>query len=146
MACIKESVYSWFDQFEKLLEENIVKSEDRIYNYDESGFPLQAGSSMKVLCHKHSRRNFQITSSANTSITILQCICANGNIPPCVLFPGVKFNLEYSIGFPKNFYLGFTKNGCMDTKQFYGWITNHFAKKFLCFALLCYLSMVMVPT
>ena len=78
----------------------------------------------------NSRRNFQITSSTKTSITTLQCICANGNIiPPCVLFPGVKFNLEYSIGFPKNFYLGFTKNGWMDMKQFYGWIMNHFVKK-----------------
>ena len=130
MACTKESVYSWFDHFEKFLEENNVKSEDQIYNCDESGFPLQAGSSMKVLCHKHSRRNFQITSSAKTSITTLQCICANGNIiPPCVLFPGVKFNLEYSIGFQKNFYLGFTKNGWMDTKQFCDWIMNHFVKK-----------------
>ena len=48
---------------------------------------------MKVLCDKHGRRNFQMTISCKTSITTLQCICANGTvIPPAVLFPGVKFN------------------------------------------------------
>ena len=128
VACTKESVYSWFYEFEKFLEENNIKSKDQIYNCDEYDFPLQAGSSMKVLCHKHSHRNFQITSNTKTSITTLHCIFAN-IIPPCVPFPGVKFNLEYSIGFPKNFYLGFTKNGWMDMKQFYGWIMNHFLKK-----------------
>ena len=96
MACTKESVYLWFDEFEKFLEENNVKSKDQIYNCDESGFLLQAGLSMKVLCHKQSHRNVQVTSSTKTSITTLQCICANGNIIlPCVLFPGVKFNLEH---------------------------------------------------
>ena len=95
MACTKESVYKWFDEFEAFLKENNITSPDKIYNCDESGFPLQAGSSMKVLCNKHSQRNFQITSSFKTSITTLQCICANGTVlPPSVLFPGVKFNLE----------------------------------------------------
>ena len=57
-------------------------------------------------------------------------MCANGTVvPPAVLFPGVRFNLEYSIGSPQNFYLGFTQNGWMDTKQFYAWIANHFVKK-----------------
>ena len=78
MACTKECVYAWFDEFEQFKIENNITSED----------PLQAGSSMKVLCDKHCRRNFQITSSCKTSITTLQCICANGTvIPPAVLFP-----------------------------------------------------------
>ena len=87
---------------------------------------------MKVLCHKHCRRNFQIMSNCNTSITTLQCICTNGTvISQAVFFPGVKFNMEYGIGFPQNFYLRFTQYGWMDTKQFYAWITNHFKKKVL---------------
>ena len=85
---------------------------------------------MKVLCDKHCSRNFQITGSCKTSITTLQCMCDNGTvISPAALFPGVRFNLEYSIEFPQNFYLGFTQNGWMDTKPFYAWITNHFVKK-----------------
>ena len=129
MACTKESVYAWFDQFEAFLSEHGITSADQIYNCDESGFPLQTGTSMKVCCDRQIRRNFQIASNSKTSITTLQCICANGSIvPPAAIFPGVKFNPEYSFGFPTNFYLGFTKNGWMETPQFYAWLTNHFVK------------------
>ena len=58
-------------------------------------------------------------------------MCQGNSDPLAVLFPRVKFNLEYSIGFPQNFYLGFTQNGWMDTKQFYAWIVNQFVKKYL---------------
>ena len=52
-----------------------------------------------------------------------QCICANGSvIPPAIIYPGLNFNPEYGIGFPSNFHLGFTKNGWMETSQFYGWL------------------------
>ena len=68
MACTKESVYAWFNEFEQFtIENNITSEEDQVFNCDESGFPLQAGSSMKVLCDKHSRRNFQITSSLSST-------------------------------------------------------------------------------
>ena len=74
MACTKESVYAWFDEFEQFKIENNITPEDQAFNCGESGFPLQAGSSMKVLCDKQSRRNFQITSSCKTSIATLHCI------------------------------------------------------------------------
>ena len=89
MACTKESVYAWFDEFEQFKIENNKTSEDQVCNCDEPGFPLQAGSSMKVLCEKHFRHNFQIMSSCKTSITTLQCVCANGTvIPQEYIFPG----------------------------------------------------------
>ena len=49
-------------------------------------------------------------------------------VPPAVLFSGVNFNPEYSVGFPDNFYLGFTRNDWIETSQFYAWLTNHFVK------------------
>ena len=54
---------------------------------------------------------------------ILAFLDQKPKLQPC------NVNLEHSIGFPQNFYLGFTKNGWMDTKQFYAYITNHFVKK-----------------
>ena len=48
----KQSVYSWFSEFEKFIQANIIQAEDRIYNCDESGFPIQPGSSMRMLCHR----------------------------------------------------------------------------------------------
>ena len=110
---------------EKFCEGKSIRSSDQIYNCNESGFPLQTATSLKVCVDKHCRRNFQIASKV--SITTLQCICANSNVvPPAVLFPVVNFTPEYSIGFPDNFYLGFTKNGWIETSQFYTWLTNHF--------------------
>ena len=59
MACTKESVYAWFDQFEAFLSEHGIISADQIYNCDESAFPLQTGTSMKVCCDRQIRRNFK---------------------------------------------------------------------------------------
>ena len=81
-ACTKESAYAWSDEFELFKTENNITSEDQVFNCDEPGFPLQAGSSMKVLCNKHCRCNFQIMSSCKASITTLQCICAKGTVIP----------------------------------------------------------------
>ena len=41
MACTQESVYAWFDEFEKFRNAKKIESSDQIYNCDESGFPLQ---------------------------------------------------------------------------------------------------------
>ena len=127
MACTKESVYAWFDEFGQFCKEKNITSTDQVYNYDESGFPLQTESSLKVCVDRHCKPNFQITSNNKVSITALQCICANGNaLLPSVLFPGENFNPEYSVGFPDNFYLEFTKSGWIDMEQFYAWMTNNF--------------------
>ena len=129
MACAQEKIYAWFDEFEAFCKSHDIRLSDQVFNCDESGFPLQSTTSLKVCVDRHCRRNFQVTSSNKTSITTLQCICANGNVvPSSVLFTGVNFNPEYSVGFPANFYLVFTKSGWMETSQFYAWLTNHFVK------------------
>ena len=104
-----------------------IRLSDQVFNCDESEFPLQSTTSLKVCVDRHCRRNLQVTSSSKTSITTFHCICTNGNVvPPSAPFPGVNFNPEYSIGFPANF--GFMKSGWMETSQFYAWLTNHFIK------------------
>ena len=75
MACTKESVYTWFDEFEKFVKEHKLDSPDQIYNCDESGFPMQTVTSMKVCVDRSSRRNFHNESSSKTSITTL-CVFA----------------------------------------------------------------------
>ena len=129
MACTQENIYAWFDEFEAFCKSHDTKLSDQVFNCDKSGFPLQSTTSLKVCIDRHCQRNFQVTSSNKTSITMFQCICTNGNVvPPSAPFPGVNFNPEYSIGFPANFYLGFMKSGWMETSQFYAWLTNHFIK------------------
>ena len=41
MACTEESIYAWFDEFEKFYEAKSIRSSDQIYNCDESGFPYK---------------------------------------------------------------------------------------------------------
>ena len=48
MACTKDSVYAWFNEFEVFCTEYRINSADQVFNCDESGFPLQTASSMKV--------------------------------------------------------------------------------------------------
>ena len=86
MPCTKESVYAWFGESEQFKIENNIASEDQVFNCGKCGFPLQAGFSMKVLCNKHCRCNFQIMSSCKASITTLQCICAKGTVIPSSAF------------------------------------------------------------
>ena len=130
MACTQENIYAWFDEFEAFCKSHDIRLSDQVFNCDESGFPIAKHHILKSLrVDRHCRRNFQVTSSNKTSITIFQCICTNGNVvPPSAPFPGVNFNPEYSIVFPANFYLGFMKSGWMETSQFYAWFTNHFIK------------------
>ena len=129
MACSKEAIDKWFADFSQFLADNNITSADQIYNCDETGFPLQPDSKQRVCTDRFSRRNFRLSSSSKMSITSLQCICANGKVlPPAIIFPGKKFNPEYAIGFPENYYIGFTKNGWIDSTHFYGWLTNHFVK------------------
>ena len=52
-------------------------------------------------------------------------------VPQAFLFPGVNFNPEYRVGFPDNFYLGYTKNGLIEILQFNVWLINHFVKYIL---------------
>ena len=113
-----------------MLREAGIDSPDQIYNWDESGFPLQNTTSMKVCTDKYVKRSFQITSPTKTSISTLLCICGNGDVlPPAIIYPGKNFNAEYAYRFPKDFFVGFTDNGWMETTQFYGWIANHFLKQ-----------------
>ena len=63
MACTQESVYAWFDEFEAFCSKHGINSADQVCNCDESGFPLQTASSLKVCIDRTIRRNFQIASS-----------------------------------------------------------------------------------
>ncbi len=129
-ACSKDVVFTWFDAFEKFLQEHNITSSDQIFNCDESGFPLQSCSPKKVCIDKVMKRSFHFANSSKTSITTLVCICANGSvIPPAVYFPGKKLNPEYCIGFPRNVFLAFSDSGWMETYHFYGWMVNHFVKR-----------------
>lgn len=91
-GCSKEVMDTWFQDFETFLKSNnLVDKADRIWNADESGFPLQHKSG-KVMAPRGAKTVYALTSSSKQQITTLACINAAGSaIPPMHIFPGERF-------------------------------------------------------
>ena len=85
----------WFNKLRDfILDENhpqILDDVTRIYNCDETGFPLSPKPG-KVIAHKSDKHIYQAgTSSKKTQITTLICCSASGHyVPPLVVYPGVQ--------------------------------------------------------
>ena len=71
---------------------------NRIFNLDESGFPL-AGTNgrLKIITAKGAKNVYRIAPDSKEQITVLGCVSASGDFEnPFVIFPGVRphFNLQ----------------------------------------------------
>lgn len=127
---------NWFIQLEKfLLEEHDIVAKDflvsanghRIFNLDETGFPLSATNDLKVIAEKDKKNVSIDCAEGKSQITVLSCISAKGEIQkPLVIFPGVrpKFNLKGVD--PQKYNLSATPNGWISTESFFGWLSNLF--------------------
>ena len=98
-ACItKEMVDTWFTGFQSFLVKEIpdweilVKYPRRLFNADESGFPLCVKSG-KVLAEKGLKDIYQISSSTKLQLTVMACFNAIGNyVRPLIVYPGERFH------------------------------------------------------
>ena len=90
-ACTTDALDRWFVGYEQfLLTHDLVDSPERIWNCDESGFPL-CPKSGKVIAPQGVRQVYQVTGSNKQQITTLCCINAAGDIiPPMHVFPGLR--------------------------------------------------------
>ena len=120
---------------ETILDENhpqILDDATRIYNCDETGFPLSPKPG-KVIAYKSDRHINQAgTSSKKTHITMLICCTASGHyVPPLVVYPGVQPRVElrekFHTAFPQALF-GNSKSGWMDTHLFQEYLENGFNK------------------
>lgn len=106
--------------------EEVMQDPTRIFNADESGFPL-AGKSEKVLAEKGSKNVYNLTTSDKSQITVLACCSASGMfIPPMLIFPGIRFMYDPLRGAPDGSFLGRSSNGWIDSEIFFEWLANHF--------------------
>ena len=116
------SIRKWFDNLEKfLLDEHGISASQflvegnghRVFNLDESGFPLQGtNGKLKIIAERGSRSVYRLASDNKTQITILACASAAGTFSkPLVIYPGLKtpkFNFngineeDYDVGFTPN--------------------------------------------
>ena len=132
-ACTPEKLQTWYHDFEQFLVTNGLTDEpSRIWNCDESGFPL-CPKSGKVLTRSGAKTVYASGSAQKQQITTLVAISASGNvIPPMHVFPGVRFSynpMEESV--PKA-YFGRSVSGWINTELFYGWVEKSFCKADWC--------------
>ena len=122
-AVTEEVIRQWFIRLEEFLkEEHYIDAQDflceenagRIYNLDESGFPLQGtNSKLKVIGERGAKNVYKLAPESKTQITVLACISAGGNYSkPYVIFPAKNLPRYNFTGVDENdFDVGFTANG-----------------------------------
>jgi hypothetical protein len=118
----ERGIRDWFERLDIFLREehdldaNIFLSElnaDRIFNLDESGFPLQGtNGKLKIITDKGARNVYKLAPDTKEQITVLACSAADGSYSkPLVIFPGLrtpKYNFhgvraeDYDVGFTPN--------------------------------------------
>ena len=128
-SCTPAVLDKWYKEFEEFTKfHNLQENPQRIWNADESGFPLCPKTS-RVIALKNQRHVYGVTSDTKTQITTLVAANAAGNvIPPMHVFPGIRFRYNPLEGCVEGAYFGRSDNGWMVTELFYGWLANHFIK------------------
>ena len=128
LSCTPQILDRWFAEFEQfLLQHDLLDKPFRIWNCDESGFPL-CPKSGKVLALQGARNVYHLTGNSKEQITTLCCISAAGGIiPPMHVFPGERFSYNPLEGGVEGSYFGKSTNGWMTQELFFGWITRHYA-------------------
>ena len=136
-AVSESKIKSWFKEFENFLrdEHQIDVHEflndnngDRIFNLDESGFPL-AGTNgkLKVITARGAKNVYKIAPDTKEQITVLGCVSASGTFSkPFVIFPGLRPKYNLKDVNPDDFNLGSSQNGWISADSFFGWLANLF--------------------
>lgn len=125
MASDRESLRNYFDLLEDTLKANgIFKDASHIFNYDETGIPLNPTSN-KVAAKNPS----YLTGSTKAQVTVLACSCASGYvIPPFVIFDRKTLNPALTKGEIPGTLYGLWFNGWIDMELFSTWFFVHFLK------------------
>lgn len=124
-----EKIKNWFKEMtEYFTSEDLIDIFDdpeRLFNCDESGFPLCVRTG-KVLAAKGARSVYSFGNSNKSQITTMACFNAAGQyVPPLVIFPGKRIQ-QYLLEGCDDFCHGISPNGWMDSEVFYEYIANHF--------------------
>ena len=101
----------------------------RIFNLDESGFPLQGTNQLlQVIVEKGVKNVYRISSDAKEQVTVLVCAAANGEFEnPLVIFSGQR-TLKFNFGNidPNKYSLSHSTNGWMTGNVFFTWLSSIF--------------------
>nr|XP_054771780.1 uncharacterized protein LOC129279702 [Lytechinus pictus] len=123
----------WFKELEAYLEEvgamSILFEGRRMFNCDESGFPLGGRKGTRVLAEKGSKVVHEVRNSDKTQITVLATMNAVGDfLPPVIIVPGKRTEAcgRYMTDAPHGAFFAATDSGWMDSKSFFAFVANLF--------------------
>ena len=129
-----DNLMYWFwelkDYTGEVKQADILQDLSRIYNCDETGFPL-AMKTKKVIASKCNKHVYQGgTTSNKTQITVLLAASVTAHyVKLLVEYPGVQPRLElcddYHCKFPEGLF-GNSSSGRVDTELFHSWLENGF--------------------
>lgn len=116
-------IKGWYDGLYKYLDkevpdyESMVKNPRRIFNADESGFPLHVKTG-KVLAPTGAKNVYHVASNTKIQISVMAGFNAFGEyVPPMILYPGERFRDVGLDGFPEATFTH-TSSGWMDSSAF----------------------------
>jgi hypothetical protein len=122
-----EKIESWFiGATVYLSEENaldILEDPSRIYNADETGFPL-APKSGKVIASTADSHVYAVTSSNKHQVTVMVACSAAAHYPtPMIVLPGKRFTQNPAPTWPELF-VGRSDNGWMTGELLFTWVSK----------------------
>jgi hypothetical protein len=89
------AVANWFDTFELAIK-NYKITPSNLYNFDETGFMIGQGKEQAVITRFKEKSRTLPSASNRESVTIIECINANGSvIPPMVILAGKNILEEW---------------------------------------------------
>ena len=111
-----------------LRNNKLMDSPSCMFNYDETGLPLNP-SSFKVVALKGSKNVSNITSNSKSQITVLAYTSAAGYaIPPFIVFGCNTYHPHLSRGEVPGTMYGMTPMGWMTQTLFFEWFKKHFLR------------------
>ena len=122
-----EIIVRYFDLLEETLRENgLLNESTRIFNCDESGFPLDHKPA-KVISQRGLKDLGVATSGDKAQLTLLACVSAAGYVlPPLIIFDRKRLKAEHTEGEIPGTLYGLSKNGWIDSEIFEEWFERLF--------------------
>ena len=125
----KSVVQQFYELYQNIvIETGVLAAPERVYNVDESGFPL-CNKPLKVVAQKGRHEVVKITNvERGENVTAVVCCSAVGTfIPPFIIFKGKRFKDVYKKDLPPASIVEMTDSGYINEDVFLLWL-QHFQK------------------
>lgn len=97
-----------------------------IWNFDETGFWIGIGKDQWVITFEPRRRVYLPTPDDRTTLTMTECVNAEGNaITPMIIIEGEAFLERYFIDLPDNYLVAHSTSGYTYDELSLAWV-KHF--------------------